>query len=288
MKHFSVLFFCLLLRLFPVCAQHEDEIWNYEHLSKNDGLSSNRITALGDDRYGRIWIGTSQGLDIYDSRSLKKVEPYAGLEIYSLHDTGDRILVGTALFAEAYDYASGRFSRLKWNGRDVGYVRTILQVDSTVLLKTQNRIYRCDGDRLTLVADGTPYEYMCYDKFGQLWGLSKDRVYRIDRSFGVAATYKLASVDHSPLVGVQLYADSKGCVWVGTVKDGLYRYNRTKDEFLHEPIAARFGVSEIENIASLNEDRYDRLWIGHNNGVSVYDYNNDFFCNYRHSLCCFQ
>lgn len=280
MKHFSALFFYLLLGLLPVCAQHEGEIWNYEHLSKNDGLSSNRIMALSDDRYGRIWVGTSQGLDIYDSRSLKKVEPYAGLEICSLHDTGDRILIGTTLFAEAYDYASGRFSRLTWNGRDVGYVRTILQVDSTVLLKTQNRIYRCDGDRLTLVADGTPYEYMCCDKFGQLWGLSKDRVYRIDRSFGVAATYKLASVDSSPLVGVQLYADSKGCVWVGTVKDGLYRYNRTKDEFLHEPIAARFGVSEIENIASMNEDRYDRLWIGHNNGVSVYDYNNDFFCNY--------
>ena len=30
----------------------------------------------------------------------------------------------------------------------------------------------------------------------------------------------------------------------------------------------------------MNEDRYDRLWIGHNNGVSVYDYNNDSFCNY--------
>lgn len=217
MKHFSALFLCLLLRLLPVCAQHEGEIWNYEHLSKNDGLSSNRITALSDDRYGRIWVGTSQGLDIYDSRSLKKIEPYAGLEICSLHDAGDRILVGTTLFRRSL-----RLCERPFFAPDVERPRCgICPYDSASRqygagLKTLNRIFRCDGDRLTLVADGTPYEYMCCDKFGQLWGLSKDRVYRIDRSFGVAATYKLSSVDRSPLVGVQLYADSKGCVWVGT------------------------------------------------------------------------
>lgn len=113
-----------------------------------------------------------------------------------------------------------------------------------------------------------------------MWGLAKDRVCRIDETFGVAAVYELSSADQSPLVGVCIYADSKGCVWVGTVKDGLFRYNRVADEFRREQVARQFGVPEIENIASLSEDRYDRLWIGHNNGVSVYDYNNDFFCNY--------
>ena len=159
-------------------------------------------------------------------------------------------------------------------------MRTILRVGDEILLKTQTRMFRCDGDRLTLVADRTPYEYLCCDKFGQLWGLAKDRVCRIDETFGVAATYKLTNADQSPLVGVCIYADSKGCVWVGTVKDGLFRYNRVADEFRREQVARQFGVPEIENIASLSEDRYDRLWIGHNNGVSVYDYNNDFFCNY--------
>lgn len=280
MKRIALLLCWMIIHLLPASAQHEGTIWNYEHLSKNDGLSSNRITALCDDRYGRIWIGTSQGLDIYDSRTLKKIEAYAGLEICSLRDTGDRILIGTTLFVEAYDYASGRFTRLTWEGKDVGYVRTILQVGDRIYLKTQRQLFQCNGERLTLLADDTPYEYMCCDKFGQLWGLDKDKVCRIAPSFEVTASYKLSSIDRSPLVGIQLFTDSKGCIWVGTVKDGLFRYNRSKDEFHQEPIASRFGVPEIENIGNMNEDRYGRLWIGHNNGVAVYDDNNDFFCNY--------
>lgn len=211
---------------------------------------------------------------------MQKVEEYNGLEVWSFHDTGDRILIGTPRFLGVYDYASGRFSRLTCEGRDVGYVRTIVRAGDDLLLKTPKQLYRCDGDRLTLVAKETPYEYFCCDKFGQLWGLSKERVFRIGEDFSVAATYDLTSADRSPLVGVSLYADSKGCVWVGTIKDGLFRYNRAADEFRREPVARRFRVPEIENIASLSEDRYDRLWIGHNNGVAVYDYNNDFFCNY--------
>lgn len=280
MKSFALLFLWIFLSVNAVFGEHEGVIWNYEHLSKNDGLSSNRITALCDDRYGRIWIGTSQGLDIYDSHSVRKVASYAGLEICSLHDTGDKILICTSRYVESYDYGSGRFSRLTYDGRDVGYVRTILHVDSTVLLKTQDRLFRCEGGGLALVADDTPYVGMCSDKFGQLWGLSGDKVYRIGESFDVTGTYQLNSIDRSPLVGVCLYADSKGSIWVGTVKDGLYRYNRARDEFIREPIALQFGVPEIENICGMNEDCYDRLWIGHNNGVSVYDYNNDYFCNY--------
>ncbi len=280
MKRLLTLLSWMLLLQTSVSAQHDGIIWNYEHLSRNDGLSGNRVTALCDDMYGRIWIGTSQGLNIYDGRRLQKVEEYNGLEVWSFHDAGDRILIGTTLFLGVYDYASGRFSRLTYEGRDVGYVRTIVQAGNDLLLKTPKQLFRCDGDRLTRVAEDTPYEYFCCDKFGQMWGLFKERVFRIGEDFKVAATYDLTSADRSPLVGVSLYADSKGCVWVGTIKDGLFRYNRAADEFRREPIARQFHVPEIENIAGMNEDRYDRLWIGHNNGVSVYDYNNDSFCNY--------
>lgn len=273
--------FLIWLVLLPavLAAQHDDVIRNYEHLSRNDGLSGNRVTALCDDVYGRIWIGTSQGLNIYDGRRMQKVEEYAGEEIWLIYDAGDRMLIGTTSFVGVYDYADGRFTHLTFEGRDLGYVRTILRVGGALLLKTPRHLFRCDGERLTHVTE-TPYEYLCCDKFGQLWGLSKDRVFRIGADYAVAATYALASDDRSPLVGVSLYADSRGSVWVGTIKDGLFRYNRAADEFRHERIARRFGVAEIENIAGMNEDRYDRLWIGHNNGVAVYDANDDSFCNY--------
>ncbi|MBN9300176.1 sensor histidine kinase, partial [Dysgonomonas mossii] len=36
-----------------------------------------------------------------------------------------------------------------------------------------------------------------------------------------------------------------------------------------------FGINEIENIGSINEDDFSRLWIGHNSGIAVYDYSNN-------------
>ncbi|MCD8034088.1 MAG: hypothetical protein LUF83_07295 [Alistipes sp.] len=183
MKRLLTLLSWMLLLQTSVSAQHDGIIWNYEHLSRNDGLSGNRVTALCDDMYGRIWIGTSQGLNIYDGRRLQKVEEYNGLEVWSFHDAGDRILIGTTLFLGVYDYASGRFSRLTYEGRDVGYVRTIVQAGNDLLLKTPKQLFRCDGDRLTRVAEDTPYEYFCCDKFGQMWGLFKEARFPDRRGF---------------------------------------------------------------------------------------------------------
>ena len=99
------------------------------------------------------------------------------------------------------------------------------------------------------------------------------------RDFSVAATYDLTSADRSPPGGVSLYADSRGAL-VGTIKDGSSGYNRRPTSFAKSPSPGGSVFRRSENIASLSEDRYDRLWIGHNNGVAVYYYNNDFFCNY--------
>ena len=67
-KRFSLLLIALLT-LFPFqgkCAW--DKI---RHYSIGNGLSNNRITALMQDKQGFIWIGTSDGLNCYDSRNFK-------------------------------------------------------------------------------------------------------------------------------------------------------------------------------------------------------------------------
>ncbi|MCC8153975.1 MAG: hypothetical protein LIP01_07035 [Tannerellaceae bacterium] len=83
------------------------------------------------------------------------------------------------------------------------------------------------------------------------------------------------------MTGLCLYPDSKGSVWVGTVKDGLYRYNRVLDTFRKEDLVKEFGIREFESIGSIMEDKYDRLWIGYGNGIAVYDHNNRHLQPYR-------
>lgn len=52
-------------------AQNFPEL-QFEHLTTKDGLSSNSVSAVTEDKTGFIWIGTSNGLDRYDGYRFKK------------------------------------------------------------------------------------------------------------------------------------------------------------------------------------------------------------------------
>jgi ligand-binding sensor domain-containing protein/signal transduction histidine kinase len=263
-----------------IYSQGNDVIKNYVHISKSDGLASNNVTAVCDDIYGRIWIGTASGLNIYDSNRLKKADGYSGIHILSLFDTGNEMLIGNSDFIEAYNYDSGKYIRVRYEEREIEYALSIFRFQDMNIVLSNGIIYKFENNTLKILKRDVPYIYLSIDKFGVLWGLNNDMVYRVDDKFNMIKTYKLKSPDFSPLKGICIFPDSKGSVWVGTVKDGLYRYNRAIDEFFKEDIVSTYKVQEIANISTIDEDRYDRLWIGHNSKLSIYDYNNNFFKSY--------
>ena len=43
----------------------------FRHFSVEDGLSSNSVRALMQDKYGFLWIGTDEGLNRYDGTTVK-------------------------------------------------------------------------------------------------------------------------------------------------------------------------------------------------------------------------
>jgi len=42
----------------------------FEHLTTAQGLSSNKVSAILQDRSGYLWVGTRTGLDLYDGYEL--------------------------------------------------------------------------------------------------------------------------------------------------------------------------------------------------------------------------
>ena len=276
----STALFLIFISVCRLSARENDVIKNYIQISRSDGLVNNNVTALTDDIYRRLWIGTANGLNIYDSKHISAVHRYSGSYIYSLFDTGEEMIVGTMGYVESYNYEKGTYRRIRWNEKEIENTSSVFRFGDRIIFVANGSVYALDNGELHQIKDNVAYHIMTVDKFGSLWALHRDIVYKIDEKFDVVKSYKLTSSDNSPLIGICIYPDSKGTVWVGTIKDGLYRYNRAFDDFRKEKLAQEFHTDEIENINSINQDRYDRLWIGHNSGVAVYDYSDKFFKNY--------
>lgn len=274
---FIQLFLTLIV---PSWGQSSNAIENYIHISKKEGISHNNISTIHDDRYGRIWIGTFNGLDVYDSNRLIHIDRYSGMQIYSLFDTGREMFVATEQFLDVYDYETGRFARVQDNGWDILYAASILQLKDEIVILGNGNIYKYKDKEAQIVKRNIPCARLVHDKYGIFWGLGDGKVHQLNEKFEIMKTYQLKNPDASLAKGLCLYADSRGIVWIGTIKDGLFKYNRADDCFQKESISIEYRNAELEDIASITEDEYDRLWIGFNYGISIYDYNNHQFKNY--------
>lgn len=83
-----VLTLALTLMLFPATGN------SIRRISTFEGLSNNSVFALHQDHLGHLWIGTTDGLNIWDGHSLEMFNPndgknfFAGNTILSIHSDG--------------------------------------------------------------------------------------------------------------------------------------------------------------------------------------------------------
>ncbi len=67
-----VLLFSLFTGLFE---QDSASAWPFQHVSKQSKLSNSAITSVYMDRYDHVWLGTWDGLNLYDGSSIKVYKP---------------------------------------------------------------------------------------------------------------------------------------------------------------------------------------------------------------------
>jgi signal transduction histidine kinase/ligand-binding sensor domain-containing protein/DNA-binding response OmpR family regulator len=73
--------------------------------------------------------------------------------------------------------------------------------------------------------------------------------------------------------------DQLGFIWIGT-QDGLNRYD-SKGFKVYRPIKGVKNSLQSYYIRSLFKDHKGQLWVGGNQGISVYNYDTDSFINYK-------
>ncbi len=119
------------------------------------------------------------------------------------------------------------------------------------------------------------------DKFGFLWVATVDGLCRLETP---DRTKVYSEEDNLYLKSSNirtLFSDSKNNLWIGTKHDGLTVYNQNDDtwQYLgHDPSNPNSLVND--EVLNIMEDSNGKIWIGTENGFSIYDTDTEEFINY--------
>jgi len=96
--NYPLLYFIALLLCLPNTASGQKVIYNFERLSTQDGLPSNTIYDIIQDKQGFLWFGTDKGLCRYDGYRVKVF----------VHDTNNPKSISSNMIKRIYEGKDGK------------------------------------------------------------------------------------------------------------------------------------------------------------------------------------
>ncbi len=241
-----------------------NQIELFKHDSKDPtSIPSDTINILFEDSKKRLWIGTHSGL------SLKHLENKFKQVFFKDDDNSSNVFGN---INEIYEDSKGQIwvigdndlFRMGKDQKSFERVQSLIKSDFVVnIIEDKNEnIWVCVWNQGVYVIDGNTTQII--QKFGPD---TKD--------------------DHGLLSSnvFVTYLDSRGDMWIGDPRDnefGLFKYIENENRFIHYYFDATDSLSLGDNeISFLTEDDLDRIWVGTDGGLSLYDHEKDIF--YRNS-----
>ena len=201
--------------------------YSFRRYTVRDGLSSNTVRALIQDRKGMIWLGTSDGLDSFDGKSIIH-HPFStegSRYVNALFEDADDILwVGTddAVFRFVDDslYRLPGFPETTATG-------FIQDRDGSIWISSfEDGVCRWRDDAITRFLEKDIVESLFVSKDGRLWiadPASPEGLYVFNPASGTFVAPGLRFEGCTPARICAISQDSDGILWLGTWDQGLYR-----------------------------------------------------------------
>lgn len=259
----------------------------FRHFSVEDGLSSNSVRAIMQDRYGFMWLGTDDGLNRYDGTTIKvyNLNPQGANDyISSLYDTTDNIWVGTDDGVYVFDYETESFELFKvLTARGDSIKSNVNHIaedrDGNLWFSTVGQgIFKYNVSNRFLER----YEFreanglmasVLVDSENQIWAVTNwgspavSKLNKAENKFvPFPITYETKQYDSNSLVMLE---DSEHILWLGTWECGLQkidRYTGKATTYLH-PSKGK-GTTHIHSLA---EYAPHRLLIGSDDGLLLFN-----------------
>ncbi|OMP76973.1 sensor histidine kinase [[Flexibacter] sp. ATCC 35208] len=299
--------FCLLtIYSYSVRAQESTLSYSFRHLDLNDGLASNHVSAILQDRKGFIWIA-STALQRYDGSNLITIASFDKVpgsiyydDICLCEDKKGRIWMGAPDNIRFYDPVTSKVKVLKMDMLPMGtgnvYCSHIIQDHAGVIwVTTQEGLYRYDEQSSTFVIPkevpeaqrAEMYSAITEDRKGNLWISGRKGIYMLsaDRKHLYGRNNNPLQIPLLNTLGSvkQFFIDSHERLWVADrLGDTLYCYIPAQNQLKGWPFRIN-QPPEGNMVTDITEDKDNQIWVATELG-GIYRYDekaNDFHLNIR-------
>lgn len=280
--------FCLLTLLYAVqgiCTALPTQ-FQFRHYNIENGMSSNSVTDIIQDRKGYIWMATDGGLNCFDGISFtfyQKGNPhYPTLQtniIHTLCEAGeDTLWLGTDIGIYIYNRKEDcitRFDRTTENGTSVlSYINQMRRDrKGRIWIATREQDVFCYDPRSEKLknyklpdGDGTALCLLC-DSQGKIWLSGYNHLYRLNEEKETFDIFPLENKENG-FHAMAMWEDAVGSLWAGTWTEGLWKINPSTGETQKYLMSG--GSRSAVHIHSIGEYKPDLLLIGSDNGMTFF------------------
>ncbi len=306
-----LIFALVLIASLDSYAQHESI--KFEHIGTTDGLSQINVSSIMQDHRGFMWIGTRDGLNLYDgykftifNHSLTDSNSISNGQIADLlEDKDGDIWIATLNGLNKYITKKGVFVRYMHDSRNPNSLssnalnKITLDANGNLWIGTEKGGVDClnlktnrftnyihnDSNPASLSNDNvnTVFE----DSKHNLWVGTSGGLNLLDRKTGAFSKYRYDPKINTTISGddvASIFEDKQHRLWIGMQGSGLNLFNPTTGifkRFRHKDADPASLSSDA--IYSIDSDLEGNLWIGtENGGVSVLNPSTGRFASYQH------
>lgn len=251
---------------------------SFNHLTTANGLSSNTIMSMYQDERGYLWIGTRNGVNLYNGKEFK-IYKYEKNEPNSLHyndvtcvtgDKNGKVYFMTSKGVSAFDIQEERFTTLTLQNMSGMYYHKHLYIS------VNHSIYQYNGKKFILYYQLPDQKaiishlYMQNDSI--LIGTDNKGLYILDENKKLTHPIQQSKV-------CDLFGDRSGRYWIPTWEQGVYMIeNKNITNFRSQENAPSTLSSDFTHKCC--EDKQGNIWIGTFNGLNRYNSDTRSFTRY--------
>lgn len=279
---------CLIILLLTVQAGNAilPNKFHFRHYNIENGISSNGISSIIQDRKGYIWIGTDNGISRFDGTQFvfyqKKNPRYQNLQgnsINTICEINDKeIWIGTENGVYIYNQEEDKFTPFNIETEEGVSISSwvnhmIYDKDKNIWIATRKQEvfqYNTQSGKLTQFdipqGDGIIL-FMLNDKQNNIWATGLSNLYRLNKVTNKFEIFRIEGEDRG-IYSMALWEDASQNLWIGTWEEGIWKLNpntRQVEKFRNS------GKDKISHIHSIIEYSPEILFIGSDDGLTIFN-----------------